>query len=102
MIYNNFEVVNLKIFTEESIKNYLSELKRSGRIYEYRWGDAPLRTFMVSLFLEQNQIIRFDNIDYEHKPFIQKSGKITSPITYKSMILQNNWIGINASTLTNL
>lgn len=101
MIYNNFEVVNLEIFKEESVINYLSELKKSGFIYQYRWGDAPLRTFMVSLFLEKNQIVRFDNIDYEHKPFIQKGGKIESPITYKSTILQNNWIGINATTFIN-
>lgn len=84
-IYNNFEVIDLSIFDRDDIKNFINDIVASNNIYQLRWGDAPLRTIMVSLFLERDQIVRFKNIDYTHQYLIQKNGLIAE----NPYVLQN-------------
>lgn len=74
MIYNNFEICKLNIFNDTKVKQFLSEIDKTGKIYEYRWGDAPIRTLMLSLFVDRNQIHRFQNIGYLHQEFTQQDG----------------------------
>ncbi len=76
MIYNNFEICKLSIYKKDEIQKFLKLIDKTGCIYEYRWGDAPIRTVMLSLFFERNQIYRFQNIDYHHQEFIQRDGII--------------------------
>ena len=93
MIYNNFEVGSLDVYKEPGIKKFLEMLDKSGYIYEYRWGDAPIRTFMLSLFVDRNKIHRFTDIDYTHQAFTQKSGQIVCEYTKPEWIAQNDFIG---------
>ncbi len=75
-IYTNFEVLDLSIFEDKSINDFVDLIVKSNNIFNFRWGDAPLRTIMISLFLDKNQIVRFTKIDYRHQLFVQKQGKI--------------------------
>ena len=84
-VYNNFEIIDLSIFDREDVKEFINDIVDSNNIYQLRWGDAPLRTIMVSLFLNRDQIVQFKNIDYTHQYFVQKNG-LTSEHPF---ILQN-------------
>lgn len=84
-IYNNFEVIDLSIFERNDIKNFINDIVDSNNIFQLRWGDAPLRTIMVSLFLDRDQIVRFKNIDYTHQYLTQKNGLISK----HPFVLQN-------------
>lgn len=74
MVYNNFEICKLSLFKNEEVKTFLSVLDKTGAIYEYRWGDAPIRTLMLSMFVDRNQIHRFKDVDYIHQEFRQIGG----------------------------
>lgn len=62
--YNNFEIVNLKRYYSGQIKEITQKIHESGGIYHWRWGDAPIRTILVSMFLP-DEVMKFE-IDYEH------------------------------------
>lgn len=74
--YTNFEILDMSILKNENIAKFVHDLKKSNNIFNYRWGDAPLRTIMISLFVEKNKIVRFGNINYRHQIFVQKDRKI--------------------------
>jgi mannosyltransferase len=62
--YNNFEIVNLKKYYSDKAKEITQKIHESGGIYKWRWGDAPIRTILISIFQPDN-VMKFD-IDYEH------------------------------------
>jgi len=76
MIYNNFEICKLNLFKQPDVMEFLQAIDKTGSIYEYRWGDAPIRTLMLSLFIDRDKLHRFENIDYQHQDFIQKDSVI--------------------------
>lgn len=67
--YNNFEVVLLSYFLTPTIRHWSNAVLRSGGIYRYRWGDAPLRYITLAIFANESQVIhRTDyNISYNHR-----------------------------------
>jgi hypothetical protein len=62
--YNNFEIVDIKRYYNDQIREISQKIHESGGIYHWRWGDAPIRTILVSIFLP-DEVMEFD-IDYEH------------------------------------
>jgi hypothetical protein len=68
-IYNNFEIIKLSYITSESIQSLIKEINESGNIYMKRWGDSPLRTFILSLTIDKSQIYKFNNFDYIHDAY---------------------------------
>jgi hypothetical protein len=92
-IYNNFEICDLSLFKEEQVQKFINNIDRSGYIYEYRWGDAPIRTFMLSLFVDRGQIHRFTNIDYSHQGFKQENGIIECEYIPEEWIKEKKFIG---------
>ena len=101
MIYTNFEIINLSFFYQYRVQKFINHIDESGNIYKYRWGDAPLRTFTINNFLRKDQIIRFDDIGYMHKPYIQINKEIKSPYTPNDWIKNNKWIGKLKSEIVN-
>jgi len=93
-VYNNFEILKLDLFTIPEVINFIRTVDRTGNIYKYRWGDAPLRTFMLSMFVEREQIYRFKNISYIHGAiFMQRFGTISSLYIDQAWVENNDWIG---------
>jgi hypothetical protein len=45
----------------------------AGGIYYHRWGDAPIRTIGVSLFVNESEVHQFTDVAYTHLPFIQRN-----------------------------
>ena len=56
--YNNFEVMSLPFFTSANVSRFLRELDHSDLVYTNRWGDAPIRWLMVTLFAEPGAVWR--------------------------------------------
>ncbi|KAI1420329.1 glycolipid 2-alpha-mannosyltransferase-domain-containing protein [Xylaria sp. FL1777] len=64
--YSNFEVGSLAFFRSEEHRAYFEHLDRTGGFYYERFGDAPIHTLSVSLFLPKSRIWYFRDIGYAH------------------------------------
>ncbi|KAI1177123.1 glycolipid 2-alpha-mannosyltransferase-domain-containing protein [Nemania sp. FL0916] len=64
--YSNFEVGSLEFFRSEEHRAYFEHLDRTGGFYYERFGDAPIHTLSVSLFLPKSRIWYFRDIGYSH------------------------------------
>ncbi|KAI1821328.1 glycolipid 2-alpha-mannosyltransferase-domain-containing protein [Xylaria intraflava] len=64
--YSNFEVGSLAFFRSEEHMAYFDYLDRTGGFYYERFGDAPIHTLSVSLFLPKSRIWYFRDIGYAH------------------------------------
>ena len=68
--WSNFEIASFNFFRSEIYQQYFDFLDRKGGFYYERWGDAPIHSLAVSLFLDKEKIHFFDDIGYEHPPFM--------------------------------
>ncbi|KAI1458687.1 glycosyltransferase family 15 protein [Annulohypoxylon moriforme] len=64
--YSNFEIGSLNFFRGEEHQAYFEHLDRAGGFYYERYGDAPVHTLSVSMFLPRNEIWYFRDIGYAH------------------------------------
>jgi len=67
MFYNNFEVSALSLWTSHRYQDYINYVDLLGGIYNYRWGDAPIKTTAVTLLLREQDVHLFTNISYRHQ-----------------------------------
>jgi hypothetical protein len=49
MYYNNFFITRTAFWKSENTKKVIDEIDKTGNIYYYRWGDAPLHTIIATL-----------------------------------------------------
>jgi len=66
MFYNNFEVSDLDVWRSREYRDYIDYIDRTGGIYYGRWGDAPIKTLAVTLFIPQNRTHQFHDVEYSH------------------------------------
>ncbi|KAI0193097.1 glycolipid 2-alpha-mannosyltransferase-domain-containing protein [Astrocystis sublimbata] len=64
--YSNFEVGSLAFFRSKEHRAYFEHLDKTGGFYYERFGDAPIHTLSVSLFLPKRRIWYFRDIGYAH------------------------------------
>ncbi|KAJ1328075.1 alpha 1,2-mannosyltransferase [Microdochium nivale] len=64
--YSNFEIGSLAFFRGEKHQAYFNHLDRAGGFYYERYGDAPVHTLSVSMFLPKSSIWFFRDIGYAH------------------------------------
>ncbi|KAK7959917.1 uncharacterized protein PG986_004771 [Apiospora aurea] len=64
--YSNFEVGSLDYFRGEKHQSYFQHLDRSGGFYYERFGDAPVHTLSVNMFLPKRRVWYFRDIGYPH------------------------------------
>lgn len=67
--WSNFEIGDLNFFRSERYKTFFEFLDAKGGFYYERWGDAPVHSIGVSLLLNKDEIIHFDELGYYHAPF---------------------------------
>lgn len=72
IFYNNFEVSRLSLWLSEDYQKFIDYIDRLGGIYHNRWGDAPIKTIAVSIFVPQNETHLFKDIAYKHKFYSTK------------------------------
>ena len=64
--YNNFEISSMVLWQSQEYKDYIEHIDKLGGIYYHRWGDAPIKSIAVSLFVPRDKTHHFKNIGYEH------------------------------------
>lgn len=64
--FSNFEVGDLRFFRGEANEKYFKWLDRGGGFYYERFGDAPIHTLSVAMFVPKSEIWFFRDIGYQH------------------------------------
>lgn len=64
--YTNFEISNTKIWFSQNYKDFIEYIDRLGGIFYLRWGDAPIKTLGVTMFVPLNKTHLFEDIHYNH------------------------------------
>ncbi|CAI4045538.1 hypothetical protein N7582_003587 [Saccharomyces uvarum] len=67
--WTNFEIGDLNFFRSERYIKFFEHLDSKGGFYYERWGDAPVHSIAVSLLLNKDEVIHFDELGYKHMPF---------------------------------
>eukprot|EP01084_Bolivina_argentea_P174890 302910_1 len=68
----NFEVVNMDIFKCEKYNNFIEYIDQIGGIYQYRWGDAPLRYIALNLILNENETYKVNGCLHPQNKYLKK------------------------------
>ena len=64
--FSNFEIGDLNFFRGEANEKYFDWLDRGGGFYYERFGDAPIHTLSVAMFVPKSEIWFFRDIGYQH------------------------------------
>ncbi|KAJ1960221.1 hypothetical protein IWQ62_004310, partial [Dispira parvispora] len=67
--WSNFEIASFKWLRSEKYLAYFDYLDQAGGYFYERWGDAPVHSLALSMFLPPEQIHWFSDIGYFHSPF---------------------------------
>jgi alpha 1,2-mannosyltransferase len=67
--WSNFEIASFDFFRSHEYQNYFEVLDRKGGFFYERWGDAPVHSIAVGLFLPKEAVHYFHDIGYKHHPF---------------------------------
>ena len=73
MYYNNFEVSALSLWRSPDYQHYIEYVDSLGGIYYYRWGDAPIKSLAVALFVPSTKIHQFTDVPYQHRRLVNNS-----------------------------
>ena len=69
MFYNNFELSKMSFWLSKQYQDYMEYIDQLGGIYYKRWGDAPIKSIAISMFLSRRKIYNFKFISYKHQKF---------------------------------
>lgn len=72
VFYNNFELSHVSIWKNPIWLDYIDYILKLGGIYSHRWGDAPIHTIGLGLFLSRHHLHSFSDISYRHYPFVDQ------------------------------
>lgn len=64
--WSNFEIASNDLFTSPQYKSYYEFLENSHGFFAERWGDAPVHSLAVGMFLNLSEIHYFRDIGYKH------------------------------------
>jgi alpha 1,2-mannosyltransferase len=64
--WSNFEIADMDFWRSKEYEDYFQHLDKSGGFFYERWGDAPVHSIAISLFLDREKIHFFRNIGYRH------------------------------------
>jgi hypothetical protein len=71
--YNNFEISAMSLWTSPEYRDFVDYVDHLGGIYFHRWGDAPVKSVAVSIFVQINETFKFSDIAYKHGHFVTNS-----------------------------
>ncbi|KAI9801941.1 MAG: hypothetical protein M1825_002996 [Sarcosagium campestre] len=64
--FSNFEIGDLRYFRGKANEKYFDWLDRGGGFYYERFGDAPIHTLSVAMFVPKREIWFFRDVGYQH------------------------------------
>ena len=68
--YNNFEISKSDLWLSRKYREFMDYIDKLGGIYYHRWGDAPIKSIAVSMFVPLNRTHHFGNVPYQHGTFV--------------------------------
>ena len=89
MFYNNFEICRVDFWRNSMGKKYLDFIDKIGGHYTQRWGDAPVHSLAVTMFIPQEKVHQFSDIAYRHQEYVQGYSNINFSIVCSIVIV---WI----------
>jgi len=75
IFYTNFEISDLNFWRSKQYQDFFNYIDQAKGIYMHRWGDAPIHTFAISIFIPERRTHRFGDIHYQHQGFINSPFK---------------------------
>jgi len=69
MYYNNFEISRLSFWLSADYQRFIEYIDDLGGIYYHRWGDGPIKSIAVAMFVPRPQTYHFKDIGYRHQFF---------------------------------
>ena len=76
MYYNNFEISRVDFWRSAPVQKYLTHIDGLSGIYYLRWGDAPIKSIAVSIFLPKEKTHCFKDIAYAHHNSVVRTSKM--------------------------
>ncbi|WFD49070.1 hypothetical protein GLX27_003748 [Malassezia furfur] len=67
--WTNFEIADLRWMRSEAYQAFFRHLDATNGFFYERWGDAPMHSLAVGLFLNESEVHYFEDIGYQHPPF---------------------------------
>ena len=67
--WSNFEIGDLNFFRSAPYLKYFDYLDKAGGFFYERWGDAPVHSLAIGMFVPKEKIHFFENIGYYHAPY---------------------------------
>lgn len=64
--WTNFEIARTDLFLSKEYQAYFQHLDNRGGFYKERWGDAPVHSLAVGMFLAKEELHYFRDIGYKH------------------------------------
>ncbi|KAI9207192.1 glycolipid 2-alpha-mannosyltransferase-domain-containing protein [Polychytrium aggregatum] len=64
--WSNFEIGDLDFFRSREYQDYFYFLDSKGGFFTERWGDAPVHSLAVGLFMDPSEVHYFYDIGYNH------------------------------------
>jgi alpha 1,2-mannosyltransferase len=64
--FSNFEIGSLAFWRSAANEAYFNWLDRAGGFYYERFGDAPVHTLSVAMFMPKSEIWFFEDVGYQH------------------------------------
>ena len=65
--YNNFELSAMILWYSKEYQNYIDMVDKTGGMYYHRWGDAPIKSIAVSMFVPEDKTHCFLDFGYKHR-----------------------------------
>ena len=93
--FSNFEIGDLNFFRGEANEKYFDWLDRGGGFYYERFGDAPIHTLSVAMFVPKSEIWFFRDIGYQHDinrcviSYFPGHPIHTDPVSFTDTVLHN-------------
>lgn len=69
--WSNFEIGSIRWLRSEEYNNFFNFLDNKGGFFYERWGDAPVHSLAVGLFLNRSEVHFFEDIGYRHTVMYQ-------------------------------
>lgn len=82
--WSNFEIAANSVFTSPEYRAYYDFLENSHGFYQERWGDAPIHSLAVGMFLNLEEIHYFRDIGYKHSTLAHCPFNSPNQLPYKS------------------
>jgi alpha 1,2-mannosyltransferase len=63
---NHIYITNVSFWQRDKIREYLDAIDKSGGIYKYRWGDSPILSLAIKMFMKSKHILEMNDFNYTH------------------------------------